>query len=274
MEQQRASCNIILRRATRGAVIAVLVALALNGCADYLSAGGDSVNEKIITATEENAAAWTDTYVALDGILKAVTATRKTLNDEAAWKHKNYTADHSSLFDIKVPVIVGPAKIFSDNLTPHVNHAVNSDKTLGPLIDRFAPGSRTISNPVRFSDIYETRVGAWRDYARNVLSADNFAARDIVDSQGIISDLNKASYAAGDSYLILNGGYAQLEQAGGQISNFLSQELSKLRVDVNRQIEAKAGFALNEQQERADMVMAFEQAVKTWADPNPENSGY
>ncbi|GHS89996.1 hypothetical protein AGMMS49957_14560 [Synergistales bacterium] len=286
MEQRNGFHGGVLRRVARVAAIVVLAALTLNECANGLSADDITEREKLKNAYAEVTTTGMDESV-LNNIIKAVKATRQTVYDEAAWKHKNYVSDHASLSSLFMPNIPGlsdalvaaigfPERVFSDGLTPYVRNAVSSDLTLESLLDRFGPGSRGLIIPVRFSDVYESRVEAWRDYARAVLSADNFAARDIVDSQKTIAKLNSANKGAGADYFggIIKGGYVQLEQAGGQISNFLSQELLKLRVDINRQIEAKAGFALNERQETADVVMAFEQAVKEWALSGSGSSGY
>jgi hypothetical protein len=271
--------SVILRdfyRVYRGAVIVVLVALSLHFGADMSSGDSlESVSDMLSTTRKEVIELPADDLVLIP-MITAVTGTYDTAEAEAKWKHDNYVSDHGSLSSIlpDVPVAGSPIRVFSDDLTSYVNRAISSDNTLTSTLDKLAPGIRSPTSSKTVSQIYEDRVGEWRDYARGVLSADNFAANDVKKSLETISKLKRAAQAAGTNYLIQPGGYIQLEQAGGQISNFLSQELSKLRVDMNRQIAAKTGFVLNEQQERADAMTAFEQAVTTWTDSGSAGSGY
>jgi hypothetical protein len=59
-------------------------------------------------------------------------------------------------------------------------------------------------------------------------------------------------------------GYLQLMQAGNQTYNMGAQLAERLRIDINRQTEARARFALDERQEKTDERAAFDQAVTKW----------
>jgi hypothetical protein len=138
-----------------------------------------------------------------------------------------------------------------------------------PGFDSLNPGSRNLSSsPVIFSEVYKSRVASgdvssWLDYARGALRANNYVARDVLSSQKTLKDLNDLGKLD-----LQATGYIQLEQVGGQMTNFLSHELSKLRVDVARQVEFEVEFSLNEQQEKTDELDAFAQAAKSWAAPS------
>jgi hypothetical protein len=126
------------------------------------------------------------------------------------------------------------------------------------------PGYRipAAGETIRFSQIYKDRVGQWMTYALVAVAANNTQTGDAVSVQATIKSLHDASLAAGGS----GGGYRQLLQSRHQTANFMNQEISKLRTDIQRQIDAETRIALNERQERTDRQAAFEQAVSRWKD--------
>jgi endonuclease/exonuclease/phosphatase family metal-dependent hydrolase len=60
-------------------------------------------------------------------------------------------------------------------------------------------------------------------------------------------------------------GYRSVMQAVNQAANYNNVILSRLRVDVIRQIEAEMQLALYTQKERTVIHAAFGQAVKKWS---------
>jgi hypothetical protein len=129
------------------------------------------------------------------------------------------------------------------------------------------PGYRTpqAEQTLHFSELYKDRVGDWQKYALAAIAANYTQTRDAVSVQDTIKSLHDASAAA--------SGYRQLMQSRHQTANFMNQELSKLRTDIQRQIDAETRIALNERQERADAQAAFEQAVSAWKSQT-EGKGY
>jgi hypothetical protein len=156
---------------------------------------------------------------------------------EASDKHQNYIKDHVPVF-----TKVAPGRETNDYI----------DKMTVLNFTAADPGTPTV-----FSAAYRDRVGEFQTDALKVLQNNNTAALDIKNSQSKISQLKTASEGQ-ESYI-------STVQAGGQISVFLSQEISKLRADIDRQIVAETQFTLNEQREREEELLAFEGALKSWA---------
>ncbi|MDR1944282.1 MAG: hypothetical protein LBQ19_05620, partial [Synergistaceae bacterium] len=107
-----------------------------------------------------------------------------------------------------------------------------------------------------FSEEYKERIEGWQEYIKGVLAANNSEAEGIRQSLETIEELKEASDSAGY--------YRKAMQAGNQIANFVNQEFDRLRIDIQRNIEAETKYALNEQQERTDIQSAFEGAIKSW----------
>jgi hypothetical protein len=126
------------------------------------------------------------------------------------------------------------------------------------MFDAQNPGYRNAPEGeyIDFSRAYKDRIGAWKDYAYGITAAANFEAQSVLESQSVMGELSEASLSA--------YGYRQLLEAGAQSSNFANQEMSRLRIAIQRQIEAETKFALNARQERLDVHAAFKQAVREW----------
>ncbi|MDR1021263.1 MAG: hypothetical protein LBL73_10940 [Synergistaceae bacterium] len=118
-----------------------------------------------------------------------------------------------------------------------------------------APG-----NYIDFAAAYRLRANDFRSYSLGVAIANNAESQSVLDAQSVIKRQNDASIMSGESKV----GYLQMLQAGAQTRNHTNQIVSRLRVDIGRQIEAETKFALNELQERTDRHAAFRQAVRDW----------
>jgi hypothetical protein len=235
--------SAILRTRRRRAAVILSVAFtaaALFCCGPYeANAGGPTTQEQTRIAIAENAEVLAD-IVIFNSNPNMVDMTKKTdelAKQEANDKHTNYAKDH-------VPVLtkVAPGRETNDYI----------DNATALNLGVTDPGTPTI-----FSTAYQDRVEEFRLGARNILQSNNAAARDIKNSQNKILQLKAASDGS-ESYI-------GLTQAGGQISTFLSQETSKLMIDIDRQIVAETQFTLNEQREREEELLAFEGALKSWA---------
>jgi hypothetical protein len=224
---------------------ASVTAAALLCCAPCRTdAGGDSAADQTTRAIAENAEVLADILL-FNNLPNMVDMTKKTgdlAKQEATDKHTNYMKDH-----LQLTSRVAPGRDVND-YTDKIDFGFNVDVP---------------SVPVVFSQAYESRVTAFQGHARDILKYNNIAAVDIKNSRDKISRLKSASDGA--------DAYVRLIQSGGQISVFLGQELSKLRVDISRQLQAEAEFTLNEQDEKEGELLAFEQALKEWT--NLESSG-
>ncbi|MDR1649749.1 MAG: hypothetical protein LBR71_05765 [Synergistaceae bacterium] len=157
-----------------------------------------------------------------------------------------YKKDHETLKDV----------VWKD-ITAEVGAIYDALRSADNLFS--VPGYRTPpegGETLRFSELYKDRVGQWQAYATAAIAANKTQTGDATSVQTTIKSLHDASLAA--------AGYRQLLQSRHQTANFMNQEISKLRMDIQRQIDAETQIALNERQERADWQAAFDQAVNRW----------
>ncbi|GHS90001.1 hypothetical protein AGMMS49957_14580 [Synergistales bacterium] len=135
---------------------------------------------------------------------------------------------------------------------------------------------------VVFSKEYKNRTEEFLDFAYTSLYANNSEAKGFLKnddplSTKMIVSLDIASDNAGNPLNALTGGngggHRQVMQAGNQIANFANQEISRLKVDINRLSEERARVARNERQEKIDVHAAFDQAVRIWKNTG-SGSGY
>lgn len=118
------------------------------------------------------------------------------------------------------------------------------------------PGYRDSGSTQNYAQLYKDRMGAWQKYWEAAMKANNMSVESIKNSQSLIKLLNDAAKSS--------EGQHQALQAANQISIYMAQQLSELRMDMQRQIDTQAKYALNEQQERADEQAAYETAIGTW----------
>jgi hypothetical protein len=184
------------------------------------------------------------------------------LQDTEAEDIKNYAADHAPL---------NPGDRAAVDLTAEIRGLYALLASADALsfmaeadYERFneqSPGYRNAPDDsyIDFTGAYRDRIGRWQNYAYGVVEANNSEAWGILDDQGLLATTAKLQAAS------LNAaGYRQLLQADGQTANLMNQALVKLRLDIQRQIEAETRFALNARQERIDARAAFKQAVREW----------
>ncbi|MDR2779809.1 MAG: hypothetical protein LBB28_01650 [Synergistaceae bacterium] len=245
------SVSAILRKARGAAVVltaAAMTAASFHSWPRMADAGGPSTQEQTRIAIAENAEATADIVLfnSNPNMVGMTKNTDLTAKDEADEKHKNYANDH-------VPVVnkVAPGRETNDYIKEMTDLNFSAADPQTPTI---------------FSAAYQNRVGDFQAGARNILQSNSVAASDIKNSQSKISRLKTASDGT-ESYI-------GMAQAGGQISTFLSQELSKLRVDISRQIIAETDFTLNEQREREEGLLAFGQALRSWTASGSTGGSY
>jgi DNA-binding helix-hairpin-helix protein with protein kinase domain len=183
--------------------------------------------------------------------------------DESTKDEERYADDHATLKDIVFSDSSGDMQSLYNML--YSNSALSFAAQLD--IEKFEaqnPGYRDTSKEgyISFAEIDKDRMSQWQDYAYGVFEANNHEAYDVKSSQGLIKKLNTA---------FLNAeGYRQLVQASSQTSDFMGQEVVRLRLDMQRALEAQMKYALNEWQEDADEQAAFEEGIKSW---NTQSSG-
>jgi hypothetical protein len=257
----------------------VLTALTIAGGTARRAAAGDAAEEAAkIAAAESTMIA--DSYALLllginaaqEWIRTAVTESNKysLLVQRDKRIEEDYDNDHLALSaedivwtDWTADISALYAKLASENMFSFVPAAGLTRQAF----DQMYPGylSSPAASVIDFAAGYETRAGNAQDYAYGVLEANNSEAQGVLNSQPSIAKM--------DTVFRNVGYYRQLLQADTQVSTFTNQALSKLRIDLGRQIEARHTFALEERQERTDVTAAFNQAVREWKSQSP-GAGY
>ena len=218
-------------------------------------AGGKQVHE-VREALMKTAA------VVLDGLLKAK---QKAIEDLAiqrfAPRQAYYMADHAALgngvWNDLTQKIADLAKLLQE---AHALSFLASSSAVDSNFKTYYPGyaGQTAAN---FGEEFKKRMTEWESYAFGTLMANNKEAMDIKNNLlGLLSKLNDAS----DSFSAPVLGYRQLLQARNQIYIFVAQEVANMRLDVMRQIEARARLAANRQQKRTNLRVAFEKTAPAW----------
>jgi|GEM_PF-4204904 len=118
------------------------------------------------------------------------------------------------------------------------------------------PGYRESDKTQDYSQLYKDRMDYWQKYWEAVFKANQMTVETIKDQQSLIQQLNEAAKSS--------VGQHQALQAANQIAIYMAQQLSELRMDMQRQMDSQAEFAMNEQQERVDEQAAMEAAIGTW----------
>lgn len=125
------------------------------------------------------------------------------------------------------------------------------------------PGYRT-EVETDYSTLYKDRVVDWQKYYLAALEVNQLEAKRIIDQQAFLGELHAAASSA--------VGQNQLIQAGNQIAVYMAQQMTQLRLDMQRQIESQSTYMLDHKQGEADDHSAFEAAVGTWKKPSTGKS--
>jgi P-type conjugative transfer protein TrbJ len=204
--------------------------------------------------------------VTLDGMLKSKQqAIQKLAEDRFATRQAYYAADHLPLsggvWNDLTQKIADLAKLLGEaNALSFSTSAEQVESNFKTYYPGYA-GQLPAGGPADFGQDYKKRMTEWQNYSFGTLMANNREAMDIKDNLlSLLSKLNDAT----DSLKAPVLGYRQLIQARNQIYIFVAQEVANTRLDVMRQIEARARFAANRQQKRTNLQAAFDQAVPAW----------
>jgi hypothetical protein len=258
---------------------AVLTALTIAGAAPRRAAAGEAAKEiGELLAAESIILAATTVLIGL-GINATQEWIRTAVAEKAIWKlwkarderiDEDYGNDHLALpaedvvwSDATADISALYAKLASEWMFSFVPAAGLARQSF----DQVYPGylSSPAASYINFAAGYEARAGQAQDYAYGVLEANNSEAKGIPNVQTPIARMNTVFRDVGY--------YRQLSQADTQVANFLNQMLSRLRIDMGRQTEARNAFALEERQERTDAAAAFGQAVREWKNQS-SGAGY
>lgn len=238
-------------RWTSLAVVAILFffAISQNNCA-YAGGGGSLGGAKEITQLANKAQL-------IKQVEQAVRQTTTQLQ-----QYQNMLFNTAKL----------PASVWK-NATKELNKLRNLLKSAESLtfglsfdsekFDTRYPGYRKISD-IDYPAYYKTRVADWQRYYRAALEANHIEAKRILDEQLFLESLNTASANA--------EGQVQMLQAANQIAVYMAQQITQLRLDMQRQIESQATFMLNQQQSDTDERAAWEEAIGEWKTPAPGKS--
>lgn len=120
------------------------------------------------------------------------------------------------------------------------------------------------STQKNYAAYYKTLVENWQQYIRAALEVNHLEAKKIMDDQAFIEELKKAAESS--------QGQHQALQAGNQIGIYMAQQLSQLRMDMQRQIELQAEYAGTVQQSSTDAHTAAKEAIGEWKElSKPQN---
>jgi P-type conjugative transfer protein TrbJ len=165
---------------------------------------------------------------------------------------RNYDKDHAALNDKVMYDLAAKIDRLYETLSAADALTYAAEADLERRYAELYPGYDThISD---FSAGFKDRMKEKRNYAYGSLSAGNDETAEIKDDlAGLLESLNDASLNA--------EGYLQVMQARNQIYAFAGQEILNLRVDMTRQIEARANISAERQRRRIERMAAFERAI-------------
>jgi P-type conjugative transfer protein TrbJ len=197
----------------------------------------------------------------LDGLLKSKQQSiEKQATQRFATRQAYYAADHAALSNGVWNDLTQKIQDLATLLqSANALSFLVSSGDIDAKFQTFYPGYATaeLAAPI-FGQTYEKWMGDWENYTFGTLMANNKEAIDIKNNLlDLLSKLNDASDTLKAPVL----GYRQLIQARNQIYIFVAQEVANTRLDVMRQIEARARFAANRQQRRTDVRAALGKAV-------------
>lgn len=125
------------------------------------------------------------------------------------------------------------------------------------------PGYRSEDN-INYPSLYKERVSDWQRYYRAAMEANQMEANRIMDEQAFLQELNDAANSA--------EGQVQMVQAGNQIAMYMAQQMTQLRLDMQRQNESQMTYMGNQKQDSIDEQEAWESAIGTWQPSTPGKS--
>jgi hypothetical protein len=203
----------------------------------------------------------------LDGIKKSMRNTLAAVTALDLFEERQYQQDHKTLDDVVWNDITDEIKQLYSGLSSMQAGAfsfMNPAAAAMPLYMQY-PGyrARQAGTYLDFAQAYKRRVdgdiiltGGLQGYLKAALKANNSEFLAVQKAQEDIKKLKDASDNAGY--------YRQMWQAGDQVVNVINQEISQLRIDIQRHLDLRLQQSLNEQQERADTQAAFDWAVQAW----------
>jgi hypothetical protein len=118
------------------------------------------------------------------------------------------------------------------------------------------PGYRGLGSDIAYLDDYKDMMAKWRRYSEAFVAANNSQALETETDAKSVSSMKDAVFS--------NTMYRKSAQVRNQVNLFASQEVSNLRLDIARQVDARTKFALTLQRTRTDRRAAFERSVGTW----------
>lgn len=124
------------------------------------------------------------------------------------------------------------------------------------------PGYSTVRG-IDYPAFYKERAEEWTKYYKAAMEVNHLEVKRIFEEQAFLNELHSASNSA--------VGQNQLLQAGNQIAVHMGQQMTQLRLDINRQIESQTNYMMNAKQDETHEQVAWEEAIGTWKeDPTPD----
>lgn len=114
------------------------------------------------------------------------------------------------------------------------------------------PGYRSFEN-INYPTLYKDRVSEWQKYYRAAMEANQMEAKRLLDEQEFLQELHEAANSA--------EGQVQMVQAGNQIAMYMAQQMTQLRLDMQRQNESQMTYMGNQKQDSIDEQAAWEKSI-------------
>ena len=181
---------------------------------------------------------------------------------------KNYAKDHAPLSqrvknDLKIEDLYDLLASAGALSFPAANA---TDDAFKNEFQKIYPGYEGRRSAINFGEAYKDLMDRWQDYSFGTLNANNKEALNLKELAGKLNDLDLATTSS--------LGYIQILQARNQIKFFMAREAVNLRLDILRQIEARARHAAERQQKNTDRQVAFDKAVNIWKSQSSKHKEY
>jgi hypothetical protein len=221
---------------------------------------GEAISKTLGSAPDEKDIAtkvWPP-LVAADGV---VAGFKKKIHDDydthVKKEKSDYAADHTAWTNNVFRDRNGAMDTLYSGLLNGGAVSFSSESDISARFDAENPGYRGLgSGAAAYLDNYKDMMSKWRKYSEAFTAANN--------SQALESETNATSVTSMKDAIFSNAVYRKSMQARNQINLFASQEVSNMRLDIARQIDAGTKFALTLQRTRTDRHAAFERSVGTW----------
>ncbi|MDR2779810.1 MAG: hypothetical protein LBB28_01655 [Synergistaceae bacterium] len=222
-----------------------------------IKVAGDAPDEKDIAVK-----VWPPLVLA-DGVV--ANFKKKIYDDYAAHVKKeksDYAADHKAWTNNVYKDLSGGMDTLYKGLLDGGALSFSSGPDAAAMgFDAANPGYRGLGGNIAYLDDYKDMMSEWRKYSEAFIEANNSQIRETETLVKSVTSMRDETFS--------QSAYRKSMQARNQTNLFAGQEVSNLRLDIARQIDARTKVALTLQRTRTDRQAAFERSVGTWTQTTP-----